>query len=205
MLRAASRRMASTRSAAVAVCSGSSRTKLGVLFLAIGVICDKALVHRKSGTVKAWSMEIRKGRRVVYALQAHKVFVTKRRGKIFNIAHLKRLEEICRDVCSDFEAELKEFNGERDHVHLLVAFLNWSTASRAFPAGSSRYSSQQFPPSGACERAGARYGPRAISLVRLAAPLLRSFGSTSRAKGALTPRRERRGPSRYSVAFRDAS
>ena len=36
-------------------------------------------------------------------------------------------------------------------------------------------------------RAGARYGPRAISLVRLAAPLLRSFGSTSRTKDALTP------------------
>src|SRR5215469_1069866 len=45
----------------------------------------------------------------------------------------------------------------------------------------------------------ARGAHRAISLVRLAAPLLRSFGSTSRAKGALTPRRERRGPSRYSV------
>jgi putative transposase len=67
-------------------------------------------------------MEIRKGRRVVYALHAHMVFVTKRRGKVFNIAHLKRLEEICRDVCSDFEPELKEFNGERDHMHLLVIY-----------------------------------------------------------------------------------
>jgi putative transposase len=65
-------------------------------------------------------MEIRKGRRVVSSLHAHRVFVTKRRAKVFNIAHLKRLEEICRDVCCDFEAELKEFNGERDHVHLLV-------------------------------------------------------------------------------------
>ena len=27
-----------------------------------------------------------------------------------------------RDICSDFEAELKEFNGERDHVHLLVIY-----------------------------------------------------------------------------------
>ena len=121
------------------------------------------------------------------------VFVTKRRGKVFNIAHLERLEEICRDVCSDFEAELKEFNGERDHVHLLVIYppkvplSELVNSLRAFQAGSSRYSSRQFPPSGACERAGARYGPRAISLVRLAAPLLRPFGSTSRAKGALTP------------------
>jgi putative transposase len=67
-------------------------------------------------------MEIRKGRHVVYSLHAQMVFVTKRRGKVFNSAHLKRLEEICRDVCSDFEAELKEFDGERDRVHLLVIY-----------------------------------------------------------------------------------
>jgi hypothetical protein len=52
-------------------------------------------VHGKNGAAKTWSMEIRKGRRVVYALHAHMVFVTKRRGQVFNIAHLKRLEEIC--------------------------------------------------------------------------------------------------------------
>ena len=27
-----------------------------------------------------------------------------------------------RDVCADFGAELPEFNGERDHVHLLVHY-----------------------------------------------------------------------------------
>jgi len=26
------------------------------------------------------------------------------------------------DVCKDFEAELVEFNGEKDHVHLLVNY-----------------------------------------------------------------------------------
>lgn len=35
---------------------------------------------------------------------------------------LTRCEEIMRKVCGDFEAELKEFNGERDHVHLLVHY-----------------------------------------------------------------------------------
>jgi putative transposase len=35
---------------------------------------------------------------------------------------LSRCEEIMRDVCADFEAELKEFNGEDDHVHLLVHY-----------------------------------------------------------------------------------
>lgn len=35
---------------------------------------------------------------------------------------LTRTEEIMRDVCDDFEAELKEFDGEQDHVHLLVYY-----------------------------------------------------------------------------------
>src|SRR5215475_14628953 len=67
-------------------------------------------------------MEIRKGRHVVYVLHAHLVFVTKRRGKEFDAARIKRLEEIFRSVCTDFEAVLKEFNGEPDHVHLLVNY-----------------------------------------------------------------------------------
>ncbi|GGQ70068.1 hypothetical protein GCM10010280_15610 [Streptomyces pilosus] len=35
---------------------------------------------------------------------------------------LTRCEEIMRKVCKDFEAELKEFNGGRDHVHLLINY-----------------------------------------------------------------------------------
>jgi Transposase IS200 like len=66
--------------------------------------------------------EIRKGRHVVYLLHTHLVFVTKRRGKVFGAAHLKRLEAIFRSVCTDFEVILKEFNGEWDHVHLLVNY-----------------------------------------------------------------------------------
>ncbi|HXW29071.1 MAG TPA: IS200/IS605 family transposase [Xanthobacteraceae bacterium] len=93
-------------------------------------------------------MEIRKGRHVVYALHAHMVFVTKRRGKVFNIAHLKRLEEICRDVCSDFEVELKQFNGERDHVHLLVIYppkVRLSELVNSLKCVSSRLLKVEFP------------------------------------------------------------
>ena len=49
-------------------------------------------------------------------------FVTKYRRKAFTDAMLTRTEEIMRDVCTDFEAELKQFNGEQDHVHLLVHY-----------------------------------------------------------------------------------
>ncbi|KPC66423.1 transposase [Streptomyces chattanoogensis] len=35
---------------------------------------------------------------------------------------LMRCEESMRDVCTDFDAELKRFSGERDHVRLLVHY-----------------------------------------------------------------------------------
>ena len=31
-------------------------------------------------------------------------------------------KKIMADVCTDFEAELFEFNGEDDHVHLLIHY-----------------------------------------------------------------------------------
>ncbi|WP_407077268.1 transposase [Streptomyces coeruleorubidus] len=50
---------------------------------------------------------------------------------------LTRYAEIMSKLCEDFDAELKESNGEHNHVHLLVHYpprppsRNWSTASRA--------------------------------------------------------------------------
>ncbi|WP_328541270.1 MULTISPECIES: IS200/IS605 family transposase [unclassified Streptomyces] len=66
--------------------------------------------------------DVRTGRHVVYNLHVHLVFVTKYRRKAFTDAMLTRTEEIMHDVCTDFEAELKQFNGEQDHVHLLVHY-----------------------------------------------------------------------------------
>ena len=65
---------------------------------------------------------IRTGRHCVFELHVHLVFVTKYRGKVFTGAHLNSLELLFDRVCRDFEAELQEFNGETDHVHLLVNF-----------------------------------------------------------------------------------
>ncbi|MGP4013018.1 IS200/IS605 family transposase [Streptomyces sp. 4N124] len=71
-----------------------------------------------------WEAEpdIRRSAHVVYHLHAHLVFVTKYRRGVFTPEMLERCEGIMSDVCADFEAELKEFNGERDHVHLLVHY-----------------------------------------------------------------------------------
>lgn len=67
-------------------------------------------------------MDIRKGRHVVYAMHVHLVFVTKYRRSVFTSEHLDFLADVFRKVCTDFEAELIEFNGEGDHVHLLVHY-----------------------------------------------------------------------------------
>ena len=64
----------------------------------------------------------RTGRHCVFELHAHLVFITKYRGVVFTDEHLRSLESIFRSVCTDFETELIEFNGEVDHVHLLVSF-----------------------------------------------------------------------------------
>jgi putative transposase len=48
------------------------------------------------------------------------VFVTEYRKGVSDDAMLQRCEEIRREVCAGFETELREFNGEADHVHLLV-------------------------------------------------------------------------------------
>ena len=67
-------------------------------------------------------MELRKGRRCVFMLHAHLIFVTKYRGKVFSKKHLKTLREIFENVCLEFEVEIVEFNGEADHIHLLVNY-----------------------------------------------------------------------------------
>lgn len=41
---------------------------------------------------------------------------------MFTDTHLRRMEEVMSQVCADFETELEEFNGESNHVHLLVNF-----------------------------------------------------------------------------------
>jgi putative transposase len=66
--------------------------------------------------------EIRTGRHCVFMLHAHLVFVTKSRSQVFDGKALVELEEIFERVCGQFDVELMEFDGEHDHVHLLVNY-----------------------------------------------------------------------------------
>ena len=67
-------------------------------------------------------MEVRTGRQCVFMLHVHLVFVTKYRRGVFTKEVIEDLRGIFEKVCTDFEAELVEFDGEDDHVHLLVNY-----------------------------------------------------------------------------------
>ncbi len=55
-------------------------------------------------------------------MHVHLVFVTKYRRGVFTKEILDELHLIFASVCIDFEADLVEFDGEDDHVHLLVNY-----------------------------------------------------------------------------------
>ncbi len=55
-------------------------------------------------------------------MHVHLVFVTKCRRNVFTKPILEELRKIFQNVCKNFSAELAGFEGERDHVHLLVNY-----------------------------------------------------------------------------------
>ncbi len=65
---------------------------------------------------------IRRGRHCVFLMHIHLVFVTKYRRKIFDQDAIEKLRGYFASVCADFNVELVEMDGERDHVHLLINY-----------------------------------------------------------------------------------
>lgn len=66
--------------------------------------------------------DLRRGRHVVFNLHVHLVFVTKYRRNVFTKEILDDMQQIFESVCTDFEAQLVDFDGEHDHVYLLVNY-----------------------------------------------------------------------------------
>lgn len=66
--------------------------------------------------------EFRSGRHCVFVMHVHLVFTTKYRRKVFDGKHLHTLAGIFKKVCDDFDCEIAEFDGEKDHVHLLINY-----------------------------------------------------------------------------------
>jgi len=63
-------------------------------------------------------------------MHVHLVFVTKYRRKVFTRQILEELRQIFESICTDFESDLIEFEGEGDHVHLLVNYPPKVTVSK---------------------------------------------------------------------------
>ena len=55
-------------------------------------------------------------------MHVYLVFVTKYRREVFAKEILDDLRPMFASVCADYESELVEFDGEDDHVHLLVNY-----------------------------------------------------------------------------------
>lgn len=94
------------------------------------------------------SNEIRTGRHCVFNMHVHLVFVTKYRKKIFKKAHLLAMQAIFEAICKDFDATCVEFDGEHDHVHLLVHYppkVAISKLVNSLKGVSSRYLKRDFP------------------------------------------------------------
>lgn len=110
-------------------------------------------------------MELRTGRHCVFMLHAHLIFITKYREKVFNEESLSRLEAVFRDVGQQFEVELSEFNGERDHVHLLINYppkVQLSKLINSLKGVSSRRLKQEFSEirnHWVCRKSGSLWSP----------------------------------------------
>lgn len=94
------------------------------------------------------STEYRSGRHCVFLLHAHLIFTPKYRKRVFDGVHIEALRTIFTGVCESFGVTLTEFNGEADHVHLLVEFppsVQLSTLVNSLKGVSSRRLRGQFP------------------------------------------------------------
>ena len=68
------------------------------------------------------SNTIRSGRHCVFNMHVHLVFVTKYRRKVFTKTMLTFMQDVFQNICDSFDAELIEFDGKGDHVHLLINY-----------------------------------------------------------------------------------
>jgi putative transposase len=63
-----------------------------------------------------------KGRHSVTTLGAHLVFVTKYRKEYFTPESLDFMEDVMVEIAQKMGFTISEFNGEADHIHLLIRY-----------------------------------------------------------------------------------
>ena len=62
----------------------------------------------------------RTGRSCIFKNYLHLVLITKYRRNVLTDPMLDRTQELMKETCEQMDCELFEFNGEDEHVHLLV-------------------------------------------------------------------------------------
>lgn len=92
---------------------------------------------------------LRKERHSVTNLLIHLVCVTKYRRNVFTAESLENIEETFRSVASKMNFDIREFNGEEDHVHILIEYPPKLSVSKIVNslkgASSRRYRSAGYP------------------------------------------------------------
>lgn len=71
---------------------------------------------------QALKSNYRSSRRAIFNLTVHLVFVTKYRRQAINAEMKEELSRVFDSVLKSWDSELIEFNGEADHVHLLISY-----------------------------------------------------------------------------------
>jgi len=85
--------------------------------------------------------------RGVWDLKCHLVLTTKYRRQLLTDSMLARLEEVFKNIMEKWQGRLVEFNGERDHVHLLLQYTPQTEPSKLInnlKTVSSRYLRKEF-------------------------------------------------------------
>lgn len=65
--------------------------------------------------------QLRSGSHVVFSIHLHIVFVTKYRRKVLTPSMIEDMKSVFDRVLSANKSILSEYNGESDHVHLLIS------------------------------------------------------------------------------------
>lgn len=92
--------------------------------------------------------ELQSTRHAKYLLHAHLIFTPKYRKKIFTKEHFDVMRQVFKDVSAKSDATLVEFDGEADHVHLLVLYpprISIAVLVNSLKGVSSRMLRKQFP------------------------------------------------------------
>jgi putative transposase len=90
---------------------------------------------------------LRRGSHVVFSIQLHIVFVTKYRRNVLTQSMLEAMKPVLERVLESNQSILTEFNGESDHVHLLIDLHpdnNISALISSLKSASSRILRQEF-------------------------------------------------------------